>query len=82
MSDGNKRKVTDTDTTNVNYPHKLFINQIILEIIPVVIPPIYHTTADGVAASGGTFYALHMILGEEIFTYTACSAVLFSKNLQ
>ena len=39
-SDGNKRKVTDTDTTNGNYPHKLLINRLTPEIIPVVIPPI------------------------------------------
>ena len=28
-NDRKKRKVTDTDTTNRNYPHKLLINQII-----------------------------------------------------
>ena len=39
-SDGKKIKVTDTDTTNGNYPHKSLINQIIPEIIPAVIPPI------------------------------------------
>ena len=39
-SDGKKLKVTDTDTTNWNAPHKLLINQLIPEIIPVAIPPI------------------------------------------
>ena len=29
ISDGKKIKVTDTDTTKVNYPHKLLINQLI-----------------------------------------------------
>ena len=39
-SDGKKRKVADTGTTNGNSPHKLLINRFIPEIIPVIIPPI------------------------------------------
>ena len=37
-SDGKKIRVTDIDTTNGNYPQYLLINQLILEIIPVIIP--------------------------------------------
>ena len=37
-SDRKKRKVTDTETTNGNSPHKSLINRLIPEIIPFVIP--------------------------------------------
>ena len=46
-SDGKKRKVTNTDTTNRNSPHLIWINRLIPEIIPVSIPPIDPTIADG-----------------------------------
>ena len=51
-SDEKKRKVTDTDTTNINSPRKLLINQLILEIIPVSISPIYQKIAEDTAGSG------------------------------
>ena len=53
-SDGKKIKISDTGTTNRKSQHKLLINRLIPYIIPVVIPPIDQTNADGVAASGGT----------------------------
>ena len=52
-SDRNKRKVTDTDTTNGNYPQKLLINGILLMIIPPIDPRI----SDGVSAGRETMYA-------------------------
>ena len=52
-SDGKKRKVADTDTTNGNSPQKLLINRTIPVIISLIDPPI----ADWVAASIGTFHA-------------------------
>ena len=45
-SDGKKIKVTDTETTNGNSPHKLLINRLIPDIIPVVIPPIDQTITE------------------------------------
>ena len=74
VSDRKKRKVTDTDTNNVNSPHKLLINRLIPEIIPVLIPTIYQTAMDGVAAIGGTFHAQCTILLEDIVTDAAHSA--------
>ena len=55
-SDGKKRKVTDTDTTNINYPQKLLINRTLLMIIPPIDPHI----ADGLASGRGTTHALQM----------------------
>ena len=43
--EGKKRKITDTDTTNVNSPHKLIFNQLIPWIIPGAIHPIDQTRA-------------------------------------
>ena len=51
-SDGNERKISDTDTTKGNFPHKLLMNREIPAIIQGVIPPINQTTADGVAPTG------------------------------
>ena len=73
-SDRKKRKVTDTDTNNGNPPHKLLINRLVPEIIPVVIPLINQKTADGIAESGGTLHAVRMILSKEIVTDAARSA--------
>ena len=70
-SDRKKRKVTDTDTINVNFPHKLLINRIIPEIIPVVIPPVHQMTADGVAESVGTLHAVRTVLSKKIITDAA-----------
>ena len=67
-SDGEKRKVTDNDTINRNSLHKLLIKQLILEIIPVIIPPIDQTTADGVALSGETLHAHRTVILKEIVT--------------
>ena len=48
-SDGKERKMTDTDTTKVNSPHKLLTSREISVIIPVVIPLVKKTTVDGIA---------------------------------
>ena len=68
-SDGKKRKITDTDTTNGNSPQKLLINR----TIPVIIPPIEPPIADGVASSRETFYLRQMSDLKEIVTDTARS---------
>ena len=70
-SDRKKRKVTDTDTTGRNSPHKLLINRLIPEIIPIKIPSINPPIADGVAASGETLHARQKITSEEIVTNLA-----------
>ena len=72
-SDRNKRIFTDTDTTNGNHPHKSLINGLIPETIPVVIPLVDQTTADGVAASGETLHARRTITPKDIVTNTARS---------
>ena len=63
-SDGKKRKVTDTDTTNRIFPQKLLINR----TIPVIISPIDPPIADEVAASRGTLHARQKIASKEIVT--------------
>ena len=73
-SGGKKRKVTDTDNTNRNSPHKSLIYRIIPEIISVVSPPIDQTAADGVEGSGDNLHTRHMILLKEIVMETARSA--------
>ena len=55
-SDVNQGKVADTDTTNGNSPHKLLINRLIPEIIPVAIPPIDQAIAEDDAVSGDTLH--------------------------
>ena len=60
-SDKKKIKVTDTDTTNENCPHKSLINRLVPEIIPVVIPLIDQSTTDGYEASGETLHACRTI---------------------
>ena len=52
-SDGKKRKVTDTDTTNINSPQKLLINR----TLPMIIPPTDLLIADGIAADRGNKHA-------------------------
>ena len=66
-SDVNKRKVTDTDTTNRNPPQKLLINRTILVIIPPIIPPI----SDGGVAGRGTAHACQTISSKVIVTDAA-----------
>ena len=63
-SHGKKRKVTDNDTTNGNSTHKSLMNRLITDIIPVIIPKIYQTTADAVAASGDTLHARRKIISK------------------
>ena len=58
-SDGNERKITDTDTTNRNYPHKLILNRLIPNIIPGAICPIDQTITEDVMGNWTGFgYAL------------------------
>ena len=56
-SDGKKRKVTDTDTTNRNYTQKLLI----IQTIPVIVSPIYLPIVDKVAASRGNLHAVRVV---------------------
>ena len=79
-SDGREIKVTDTDTTNRNYPHNLLINQLIPEITPVVILTVNQTTVDWVAERGGTLYVVHTVLSTEIATDAADSAACVFKD--
>ena len=73
-SNGKERKINDTDTTKGNSPHKLLINRLIPEIIPVVIPPVNQTTTDGVAASGRDLHAVHRVLSKDIVVGVSRSA--------
>ena len=77
-----RKKIPDTDTTNGNYPHKLLINRLIPDIIPVIIPPIDQTISNGVAASGGNLHARRMILSKEIVADVAHSAAHVFKYPQ
>ena len=79
-SEGKERKVTDTDTTKGNSPHKLSINRLIPEITPVVITLVNQTTADGVAASGGTLHAVRTVLLKDIVPDAAHSAAHVFKD--
>ena len=76
-SDGKKIKVSDTDTTNINSPHKLLIKQ----LIPVSIPSIDQTIAEDATESEETLHAHHTILSKEIVTDTSCSAAHISGLL-
>ena len=79
-SDRKKRKVTDTNTTNENYPRKLLTNWLIPEIIPVAILPIDQTIAEDAAGNIETLHALHKIISKEIVTDVACSAARFLRT--
>ena len=79
-SDRKKIKVTDTDTTNGNSPHKILINRIIPETISVIASPINQMTKDGVAASGGTLYGGCTILSKDIITDAARSVARVFKD--
>ena len=63
-SDGNKIKVTDTDTTNGISPQKLLINR----TLPVIILLIDRRILDGIAAGRGTMHESHMIASNLIVT--------------
>ena len=67
-SDGNKIKINDTDTTNINSPHKLFLNRIIPKIIPGTIRPIYQKITEDVVRIGETSDARQTVLSKEINT--------------
>ena len=79
-SDGNERKVTATDTTKGNSPHKLLTNQEIPAIIPAIIPLVNQTTADTFAISGSSLHAVHAVLYKEIITSATCSAAGVLKH--
>ena len=68
-SDGKKRKVNDTNTTNRNYPQKLLINR----TLPIIIPLIDLHIADGVAAGIGTTHAHQTSSSKMIVTDAAHS---------
>ena len=68
ISDRNKRKITDNDTTNRNFPYKLLTDREIPAIIQGVTPPVNQTTADGVTTSRGSLHAERAVLQKEIFT--------------
>ena len=72
-SDGNKRKITDTDTTKINPPHKLILNRLIPNIIPGAIHLIDHTITEDVAGIRETLDARQTVLSKEIITDTARS---------
>ena len=63
-SEGNKGKITDTDITNINSPHKLILNRIIPNIIPYAIHPIYQTITEDVAIIGETLDARQTVLSK------------------
>ena len=67
-SDGNERIITDTDTTNRNFPHKLLTNREIPAIVQGIIPPVNHTTADGFARSRRDLHAVCAVLHKKIVT--------------
>ena len=67
-SDVNKRKITDTDTTQGNSPQKSLTNREIPAIIQGLIPSVNQTTADGVATSGSALYTVCVFFHKDIFT--------------
>ena len=72
-SDGNERKITDTDTTNGNPPHKLILNWIIPKIIPGAIRLIYQTIMEYMAGIRETLDARQIVILNKIVTDTARS---------
>ena len=79
-SDRKKRKVTDTENTNVNSPHKLLINWLIPDIIPVVILPIKLPTVDGVAEIEGTLHAASVTISFDRIVQHACKVPSISAT--
>ena len=65
-SDGNERKITDTDTTKINPPHKLILNRLIPNIIPGAIHLIDHTITEDVAGIRETLDTRQTVLLKEI----------------
>ena len=78
-SDGNERKMTDTDTTKGNYPHTLLTNREIPAIILGVILLINQTTVNGVATSGRDLHAVRAVLRNKIITGATRSAAVVLK---
>ena len=79
-SDGKKIKITDTDTTKVNSPHKLLTNREIPDIIQVAILSFNQTTVDGVDTSERALHAVCAILRKEIvmgMTYSAAGVIKY-----
>ena len=79
-SDGQKGKVTDTDTTNINSPQTLSINRFVPEIIPSIIPLIDPPITDDIASSRGTLHARYTITSKEIVTDAACSGARLFRD--
>ena len=74
--EGKKRQVTDTDTTNGNYPQKLLFNR----TLPMITPPIEPRIADGVAAGIGTTQEPYKISPKVIVTDAARSGAHVFRN--
>ena len=68
-SDGKKRKVTDTDTTNGNSSKKILINW----TLSIIIPHIYPQIPDGVESGRGTTHACQTLTSKVIVTDAARS---------
>ena len=64
----NERKITDTDTTNKDYPQKLLKNREIPAITRGVMPLVNQRTTNGVATSRRVFNSLHAVLYKDIVT--------------
>ena len=79
-SDGNERRITDTDTTEGNYSHKLLTNIEIPVIIQGVTPSANQTPADGVATSERALHEVRAVLHKEIVTGTMCSSGIVLKD--
>ena len=80
ISDGNERKITDTDTIKGNSSHKLLTNREITAIIQGIIPPVNQTTSDGVETSGKALHAVRAVLDKEIVTSATCSTASVLKD--
>ena len=78
---GNEIKITDTDTTNVNSPHKLILNRISPKIIPGTIRLIDQTITEDVVGTRETLDARQTVLSEDIATDTAPSGAHISGLL-
>ena len=79
-SDRKKEKITDTDTTKENSPHKLSKTREIPATTQGIIPSVNQTTADGVLTSGRDLHAVRAVINKEIVTGTTRSAAGFLKD--
>ena len=75
-SDRNKRKVTDTDTTNGNSKQKLLISR----TLQMIIPPIGPWIADGVTAVRENMHAHQTIASKVIVTAVPHSSARIFQN--